>query len=61
MRMVFGPYVTLSSQTRAHSVAAEGTRATFELDQVRVLDGGLDGDASTSPNQLFAVQGIFVP
>ena len=29
--------------------------------QVRVNDGGADGVASTTPNTLFAVQGVFVP
>jgi hypothetical protein len=29
---------------------------------VKVYDGGLDGDADTTPdNQLFEVQGLFVP
>ena len=28
---------------------------------VALLDGGADGIASTSPNTLFAVQGLFVP
>jgi hypothetical protein len=39
----------------------EGKRAIWELSQVRVSDGGADGDASTEPNDLFAVQGVFVP
>jgi Tol biopolymer transport system component len=42
--------------------AAEGTRAVWELDQVRVFDGGSDGDGDTTAgNSLFAVQGFFVP
>jgi len=40
----------------------EGTRAIWALDQVRVYDGGPDEDADTaSDNELFAVQGIFIP
>ena len=42
--------------------AAEGTRAVWALDQVRVYDGGPDEDAdTTADNSLFAVQGVFVP
>ena len=34
----------------------------WALDQVRVYDGGSDGDADTTgDNQLFEVQGMFVP
>jgi dipeptidyl aminopeptidase/acylaminoacyl peptidase len=39
----------------------EGKRAIWELSQVRVFDAGPDGEASTEPNDLFAVQGVFVP
>jgi hypothetical protein len=43
------------------SVAA-GQRAVWELGQVRVDDGGADGDADTvADNTPFAVQGLFVP
>ena len=42
--------------------AAEGTRAVWALDKVRVYDGGPDEDAdTTADNSLFAVQGVFVP
>jgi hypothetical protein len=42
--------------------AAEGTRAIWALDQLKVYDGGPDGDAgTTADNSLFAVQGVFVP
>jgi Tol biopolymer transport system component len=42
--------------------AAEGTRAVFALDQLKVYDGGADEDAdTTADNSLFAVQGVFVP
>jgi glucose/arabinose dehydrogenase len=41
--------------------AVEGNRAIWELDRVVVLDGGADGQVSTSPNTVFARQGVFVP
>jgi hypothetical protein len=39
----------------------EGKRSVWELGDVRVYDGGLDGLASTNDNTLFARQGVFVP
>jgi hypothetical protein len=40
----------------------EGRRTIWALDKARVYDGGADGDAGTSSdNQLFQVQGVFVP
>ena len=39
----------------------EGKRSIWALDRVEVFDGGADGLASTTPNTLFAVQGVFVP
>jgi hypothetical protein len=39
----------------------EGNRAIWQLGQIQVFDGGPDGDVDTTPNMLFAVQGIFVP
>jgi hypothetical protein len=41
--------------------ANEGERAIWALDKLQVFDGGADGVASTAPNTLFAVQGVFVP
>lgn len=38
-----------------------GKRAIWELGAVDVFDGGTDGLTSTSPNLLFARQGVFVP
>ena len=40
---------------------AEGKRAVWQLGQVQVNDGGPDGLVSTTPNTLFAKQGVFVP
>jgi hypothetical protein len=42
-------------------VVIEGKRAIWELGQVEVFDGGPDGDADTTPNTVFARQGVFVP
>jgi TolB protein len=40
----------------------EGARAVWQLGQLRIYDGGPDGVASTEDgNQLFQVQGLFVP
>ena len=39
----------------------EGKRTIWQLGQIRVDDGGADGDVDTSPNTLFAVQGVFAP
>ena len=39
----------------------EGARAIWELGQIQIYDGGADGDAATDPNELFQVQGLFVP
>jgi hypothetical protein len=37
------------------------TRAIWQLGPAQVFDGGPDGDAATTPNTLFATQGIFAP
>ena len=57
---------TCSTTTSADAVmpgsVIEGDRAIWQSGQVRVLDGGPDGMASTaSGNTLFAVQGVFIP
>jgi hypothetical protein len=36
-------------------------RAIWQFGQVKVFDGGPDGVASTTPNTLFAAEGIFTP
>jgi beta-propeller repeat-containing protein len=50
-----------SVNTLTGGVAREGKRAIWELAQVRVFDGGTDGDVETADNTLFAVQGLFAP
>jgi hypothetical protein len=56
---------TCSVSTSADAVTpgtiVEGRRTVWEIPAVRVFDGGSDGQASTSPNTLFARQGIFSP
>jgi hypothetical protein len=39
----------------------ERQRAVWQLGQLRLEDGGTDGDVDTAPNRVFARQGIFVP
>jgi hypothetical protein len=53
--------VTTSADAVISGAIRERTRTVWGLDQVQVFDGGADGDVDTTPNTLFAVQGIFVP
>jgi len=39
----------------------DGKRGIVEIGQIQVFDGGPDGQAATTPNTLFQVQGIFIP
>jgi hypothetical protein len=39
----------------------DAKRMVIEVTQLRIFDGGADGLVATTPNTLFAVQGIFVP
>jgi acyl-homoserine lactone acylase PvdQ len=39
----------------------EGDRSIWQMGAVQVFDGGSDGQIATTPNTLFAKQGIFVP
>jgi hypothetical protein len=57
---------TCTTSTTADAIrpgfAQEGQRSNWELGKVEVFDGGEDGVASTTgDNELFAVQGVFVP
>ena len=57
---------TCSVNTTADAVLGAGAiketrRTIWQLGQVQVNDGGSDGVASTTPNGLFAVQGVLVP
>ena len=39
----------------------EGARAVWDLGQIQIYDGGADDQGATDPNDLFQVQGLFVP
>jgi hypothetical protein len=54
--------VNTSADALVPDTIREGKRAIWELDQVRLFDGGSDGVATTTAdNTLFAVEGIFIP
>jgi acyl-homoserine lactone acylase PvdQ len=53
--------VSTSLDSLVPGTVREGDRSIWQLDQVTVSDGGSDGLVSTSPNTLFARQGVFVP
>lgn len=54
--------VATTADAVTSGIAREGKRAIWELGQVKVFDGGADGDADTAgDNTLFAVQGVFAP
>jgi hypothetical protein len=54
--------VTTTADTLVPGTVTEGDRAVWAFDRVRLLDGGVDGDAETATdNMLFATQGVFVP
>jgi len=57
---------TCSVDTTVEAVMGAGAiteikRSIWQLGQVRINDGGPDGVVSTTPNTMFAVQGVFVP
>jgi hypothetical protein len=56
---------TCSANTSANATVPgavkDGKRATVEVGQITITDGGADGVNATTPNTLFAVQGIFIP
>jgi hypothetical protein len=53
--------VATSADALSPGSVREGARAIWQLGAVDVIDGGSDGLVATSPNTLFARQGIFVP
>jgi hypothetical protein len=54
--------LTTTADTLVPGAIKEGKRAVWQLDQVRVYDGGADGDADTpGDNTLFLTQGVFIP
>ena len=56
---------TCSANTSANATVPgavkDGKRATIEVGQITITDGGPDGVNGTAPNTLFEVQGIFIP
>ena len=54
--------VATSANALLPGAVGDAKRAVWALGQVQVFDGGADGVASTqSANDLFAVQGLFIP
>ena len=53
--------ISTSADALQPGIAVEGARGVWQLSKVQVADGGADGVASTEPNTIFAVQGVFVP
>jgi hypothetical protein len=50
-----------SANATVPGAVLDGKRAIVEIGQLTITDGGPDGQVATSPNSLFAVQGIFIP
>jgi hypothetical protein len=50
-----------SANATVPGAVKDGKRAIVEISQIQISDGGPDGLVSTSPNTLFAVQGLFIP
>jgi hypothetical protein len=61
--LTVGSTCTLATTLNAVSpgLVLDGRRAIWQFGQIEVLDGGADGEASTTPNSRFMVQGILVP
>jgi serine protease AprX len=53
--------VATSADAVTPGIVYEGTRAIWQLGQVRVLDSGADANPVTADNSPFAVQGVYVP
>jgi hypothetical protein len=54
--------LSTSADAVTPGLVVEGDRAIWQLGQVQLFDGGVDGDAeTTADNTLFATQGIFIP
>ena len=50
-----------SANAAVPGAVKDGKRANVEVGQITITDGGPDGIVGTTPNTLFAVQGIFIP
>jgi Tol biopolymer transport system component len=53
--------LTTTLDTLIPGAVVERARTMLQLGQVRVVDGGTDGDTATEPNTVFLRQGLFIP
>jgi hypothetical protein len=53
--------VATTANTLVPGLVKEGKRSVWQVSDVKVYDGGPDGDADTADNSLFATQGLFTP
>jgi hypothetical protein len=53
--------LTTTLDTLIPGAVVEKQRTILQLGQIRVVDGGPDGDTATEPNDVFLTQGLFVP
>ena len=53
--------LTTSLDTLIPGAIVERDRTVIQVSHAGVIDGGLDGDTATEPNNLFLRQGIFIP
>ena len=53
--------VATTVDTITPGLVTEGKRSVWQLSDVKIYDGGPDGDADTADNTLFAAQGLFTP
>jgi hypothetical protein len=53
--------LTTTAEGVLPGVIQEEARAIWGVADLRVYDGGPDGDADTADNTLFARQGLFIP
>jgi hypothetical protein len=50
-----------SANAAVPGAVKDGKRAVVEIGQISINDGGPDGSVATTPNTVFAKQGIFIP
>jgi len=53
--------ISTSADALLPGMVSESKRSIWQMTDVRVFDGGPDGQASTQDNTLFLTQGVFVP
>ena len=53
--------INTSADALLPGMVSESKRSIWQMTDVRVFDGGSDGQASTQDNTLFLTQGVFVP